>query len=645
MRRAGCASSDAAAAIAVALVCAALLPACRSGPVEGESGEPPVVFSAADILLAGGDTPPADDAPWQPQSLPDDWSRTRPHQGGDAWYRIAFVLRPDQVRLTAIYVPRVSMVATPFVNGSRLADGGRFDEPMTRLWYRPQIYWVPPALLRSGTNVMHLRLRCYPDNQGGVSEIHLGHPAQIVPLWRGHVFRQVTAMQVTTGITAALGVLVLVAWVVLRRNSAYGYFGLAAVFWTLHATLVLTVDIPVPVLVWEVLIVATLMWVVVAMMMFALRFAGLRRPWLERAALLFAVAAPVLLWAAGITRIFGVGNAMLLVLLGIGAYEFKILFDVARRSRAVESLLLVGAAVFVLALGAHDWLNRQGAWAYAEPFTMHYGVPVLFVAVFWNLLGQAAEGRRSVETLNRDLEARVALKAAELERSHEHLRAAHAAEALAAERERIMRDMHDGVGSQLIAARQLAENGSLAPGELAVLLDECIDDLRLMIDSLETADGDLLTVLGNLRYRLSHRLARQGLLLRWEVTDLPAVEGLTPRGVLQVLRVVQEAIANVVKHARATEVVVGAAPTADGRHVRLSVRDNGRGFRAEPGTATGRGLHNMQQRAAAVGATLHVDGAPGACMVALTLALRDPSSGDGHADRPSSSRRPGQFLA
>lgn len=613
MRRAGCASSDRPLIFATALACVALSAACAA-----DDGSPhsPAPITRARVLLTGGDTPPADTQPWQPQSLPDDWSRTRPARGGDAWYRVEFDLPAGPIPLTAIYVPRVSMVAAPFVNGTRLAEGGRFTEPMSRLWYRPQLYWVPPSLLKTGTNVLHYRIRCYPDNQGGVSEIYIGDPGPLVERWRAHVFRQVTAMQATTGITAALGVLVLVAWAALGRNSPYGYFGLATMFWTLHATLVLTVDIPIPTVYWEVLIVASLVWVVVALMMFALRFAGLRRPWLEGAAWTYALATPALLWLAGLTRIFSVANALLIVLIAVGIYEFKVLVDVARRSRTVESLLLVGAALFVLGLGISDWLNRQGVPAYSAPFNLHYGVPVLFVTVFWNLLGQAAAGRRAVETLNRDLEAHVRVKTAELERSHAQLRNAYAAEALAAERERIMRDMHDGVGSQLITARQLA-----GQGPLAAVLDECIDDLRLMIDSLEPADGDLVTVLGNLRYRLTERLARQSVILRWDVTDLPPMERVTPRGILQVLRVVQEAIANVLKHAGATEVVVSAAPSPDGRHVILRVRDNGHGLRDDVALRSGRGLGNMRQRTAALGGTVTIEDASPGCRVTITLPL------------------------
>jgi signal transduction histidine kinase len=593
-----------------------------AGCAPSEPGAVPVSpITRASILLTGTSAPPPDDAAWEPVSLPDDWSRTRPQTGGEAWYRVEFDLSSEQRRPLAIFVPRVSMVATPFINGTRLAAGGRFEEPLTRMWYRPQFYWVSPELLRAGRNVFHYRIRCYPDNQGGLSQIYIGAPDPVQAMWQSHWFRQVTSMQITTGITFALGLLVLVAWAMLNFSSVYGYFGLAALFWTLHATLVLTVNIPLPNLIWEVLIVGSLVAVVVCTMMFALRFAGLRRPMLERAALAYAVLTPVALWTAGQSKVFALANVLLLGLLAIGAYVFKLLVDVARRTRSVESILLVGAGVFVLGLGAHDWFNRQGVFAYAEPFNLHYGVPIMFLAVYWNLLGQVAAGRRAADTLNIELETRVRFKAHELQRAYDRERSARDAEALAGERERIMRDMHDGVGSQLIAARQLAQSGALGSHELTALLDECIDDLRLMIDSLEPADGDLVTVLGNLRYRVSQRLQHQGLALRWEVADIPPT-GLAPRDLLQVLRIVQEAIANVIKHARATELVVSAGLSPDGRHVLLSVRDNGHGLTPEAARAPGRGIGNMRQRAAAVKGLLRIDSGAAGCIVTLMLPVR-----------------------
>jgi signal transduction histidine kinase len=81
-------------------------------------------------------------------------------------------------------------------------------------------------------------------------------------------------------------------------------------------------------------------------------------------------------------------------------------------------------------------------------------------------------------------------------------------------------------------------------------------------------------------------------------------------------------VANVLKHAGATEVVVSAGLTSDGRAIRLSVRDNGRGFPAEVGHAGGRGLGNMRQRAEAVGGTLRLEGSAQGSLVTLAVPLR-----------------------
>jgi signal transduction histidine kinase len=589
------------------------------------SGLEPTPIQRALVLFVGGDAPPPDDAPWQPRLLPDDWSRTRPDSSGDAWYRIDVARTANDTGLMVIYVPRVNMAGVPYVNGVQLASHARLTEPISRLWYRPQLHWVPGALLRPGRNVIHYRMRSYPRTQGGFSEVYFGRPNVIVPLWSSHHFWQVTAMQATTSITAALAVLALVAWGVLRTQPSYGYFGLAALSWTLHGSLVLSTEIVAGLAVrdWETLIHTSLVWVVVALMMFALRLAGLRRPLAEGAVLAFGFLDPVLVWASPELWFYNAVDASLLVLIIVGAIEFKILVDVARRTRSIESILLVSAALLVLGLGVHDLLNRRGASAFAEPFNLHFGVPVLFATVFWNLLGQITAAKRATERLNADLELRVAEKTSELESSYAQLRRADAAEARVSERERIMRDMHDGVGSQLIAARQLAERGQLGVADVAALLDECIDDLRLMIDSLEPSQGDLVTVLGNLRYRLTDRLSRQGLVLQWEISDLPLMPHLTPTDILHVLRIVQEAFANVLKHAHASEVAFSAAPSADARYVVLSVRDNGRGPSSGDEIVRGRGIANMVQRASALGGTFQLESKLGSgCEASLALPVQ-----------------------
>ena len=135
-------------------------------------------------------------------------------------------------------------------------------------------------------------------------------------------------------------------------------------------------------------------------------------------------------------------------------------------------------------------------------------------------------------------------------------------------------------------------------------LRDCIDDLRLAIDSLEPTDDDLLPVLGNLRYRIEGRLKQQGIALEWKVEEVPKLACLTPQNVLHILRILQEAFTNIVKHAGANRIQVetGVQPARGRMFIR--VRDNGCGF-SHP-RAEGRGLANMLRRARTIGGDLHV---------------------------------------
>jgi signal transduction histidine kinase len=188
--------------------------------------------------------------------------------------------------------------------------------------------------------------------------------------------------------------------------------------------------------------------------------------------------------------------------------------------------------------------------------------------------------------------------------------------AVAAERQRIMSDMHDGVGGQLISTLSLVEQGELSQAEVAAALRECLDDLRLTIDSLEPTEHDLLPVLGNLRYRLDERLKKQGIDLDWQVSDIPRLSCLTPQNVMHVLRILQEAFSNVLQHARANRVRVETGVDSLGENVYIRVLDNGTGFTED---RPGHGLANMRRRAQVIGAQLRVEPSPTGTTLSLLL--------------------------
>jgi signal transduction histidine kinase len=178
--------------------------------------------------------------------------------------------------------------------------------------------------------------------------------------------------------------------------------------------------------------------------------------------------------------------------------------------------------------------------------------------------------------------------------------------------------MHDGIGASLISTLSLVECGGASSEQVATALRECIDDLRLAIDSLEPADGELAPVLGGLRYRLEPRLKAQGITLDWQVHELPKLASLTPQSVLHVLRILQEAFTNVLKHARAKHIRVATEVGAG--CVSIEVSDNGHGFDGTPPVHC-HGLDNMRRRAKAIGGELRIVQSAAGTTLSLSLPI------------------------
>ncbi len=154
-------------------------------------------------------------------------------------------------------------------------------------------------------------------------------------------------------------------------------------------------------------------------------------------------------------------------------------------------------------------------------------------------------------------------------------------------------------------------------------LRECVDDLRLVVDSLDVIESELTLPLGSLRERLSRRLNGADLRLDWQIVDLPAVDWLQPADALRITRIVQEAVANIIQHGAATQVRVVTQPLPGA--VEIRIEDDGAGFDTAR-VSHGRGLRHIRRRAAQLGAFVYISSTVGAGTV---LSLHIPL----HRDR------------
>ncbi|MGD9774375.1 sensor histidine kinase [Diaphorobacter sp.] len=187
---------------------------------------------------------------------------------------------------------------------------------------------------------------------------------------------------------------------------------------------------------------------------------------------------------------------------------------------------------------------------------------------------------------------------------------------LIAERQRIARDLHDQVGSQLVSAMVLVDVRNPAMQPLAQALEHCLLDLRLLVDSMDGDDDSLTDRLARLRHRIQPALDHRGIALNWDV--MPADETGMPKGAAarELTAIVQEAVSNALQHSGGTALSIRLqqVQTGQGAAWRLQVTDNGTGVHtpdvpagAPPsGHRAGHGLAGMRQRAARAGGVLEL---------------------------------------
>lgn len=219
----------------------------------------------------------------------------------------------------------------------------------------------------------------------------------------------------------------------------------------------------------------------------------------------------------------------------------------------------------------------------------------------------------------------VVIDVTEARQAEERLRAANvglveaaADQSRTAERERLLQNMHDGFGSQLSSARLAVEQGDMDLAAVTQILLECSEDLRIMVDALANEDGNLANAMADFRYRTDRRLLGSGFSITWDFSIADETL-LAPTVILQILRVLQEANNNALRHSGARNIIV-AVKAAEGR-LTASLADDGKGI--DFTAREGRGMANMRKRCREIGARLDItDKGPGT-MVALTMDLTD----------------------
>jgi signal transduction histidine kinase len=579
------------------------------------------VLDQGEFVLSSSRTPPPDSAPWRPVQLPDNWYLSRPGPARTGWYRLAYDLSREQAPIIhSFYLPRNSAGRMVFFSDGGWQGNSRlYGDPGTSNWAPPLLHSIAPPLLKPGRNVLYIRVEAIPEMRQGLTRVTLVQGLDARALYERRYVTQITTLFMFGAAAFFCGLMAAAFWFRERGETTLLWFAVTALAWAvatspwLHATFTPQAFFHGP------LAFAVRFAYAAPMLVLCLRVAGRRSRAGEAALWGFTFAGLGLAWlfddeyqGSVITYWSMAYLAALLALL-------VVLFRSQRGRRGWAFWSLTAALVLAVLLNAHDFAWWMG-WLDYDSFQLaHFHIPLVLFAIGATIIDRHFRAVAAVERAKVELEGRVAEKACEIEANYARVQEAERENALARERQRIMADMHDGLGSTLVGLLGAVQSGSTSQAEIERRLHDALQEMRLAVDALEPTDGDLGVILGNVRHRMRAAIESSGVRFHWQVDELPQVPSLTPKAVLDIQRILLEALTNSLRHGRASDLTVSTR--VNGSSLQIGIADNGIGF-DQASAAQGRGLDSLRRRARGLGASVDVRSAPGAgTSVTLRLPL------------------------
>lgn len=568
---------------------------------------------------------------FHPVTLPD-FRPFSPEPIASVVYRVSFERPASQDDVPwGIFVPRFTTAVLLEVNGTLIHDTRR--NVMSR---RPDrnssaMATIPENLLHEGPNELTIRLFTWGPVSGYIDKIYAGPDEVLRP---AHDQRSVlfeTLPLVLVAGQATLGAILGLIWLSRRHDQSYGLLSLAMLIGFAQYF----VSMPAPPQTLG-LVGAAVVTQAPLVLHFIFRFIGRKpSPWL-----LLTFIPGVIIALAGLVGQQEVLRAIYLPLgpptIGLCAAVACLILGKAALEGNRKALVLGPVFSVMLGCALNDILTSlriiPGERLFIGWFGYSFVVLVIGVWLTWRFVQALNDADSFADRLVKQVSEAESKLRMSFAREEERAKAA----ALASERTRLMRDLHDGLGGQLVSIVALAEQPGDTTNTISDAARAALRDLRLVIDAMEEIDGDLMLALGSWRERISGQLRAHDMTLVWSVKapgGLPVYPGLRPRHVIQVVRLLDEAVTNAIKHSGASSVaitiekVMGEDGSPRGQ---VSVRDNGRGFvvgeASSTGARPGRGLLNMKKRAAVCDVTLSILSDAGGTTVSLLLPRDFPES-------------------
>lgn len=520
---------------------------------------------AASVPDTRGSTTPCE---FEPVTLPHSWIPARKGLSVGI-YRIELP-RPEP-GVYGLILNRLALDGRVRVDGQTIIDALEAERPK-RWRYWPVMGYFNVDERKPEPLVIEVIARAHPELKSGLGGMRIGSLPTIEDEYRTKLQSEVLLIGAFAFAAIFAGIIGLTVGD--QRNTTSrilmttSWLSIVGGLRCLHN---LVTDVPGPILVWQRLGLWLLALAGILAVQVVATYLASDRP--TRKPLLVAIAFVTVSFAipASILDSQFVINVIFSTITLVAAVFLVRLIIRLRSAADAVGITIASAFAISLATGAYDLFIHLGSSTLSDQYLQAWTLPAVLALSVAALVKRASDQR-------------------EIERQLQQA---------TIRREEMLRDLHDRIGSRLVAlsfhAQQVSQDATLVNE-----INSLIHEVRLIHGAVASEATSLDALLADLRHLYS-RIGGGRLPIKWEIADLEVPLRLDADQSIAVLRIAEEAVANIIKHANAGQIIFRLTGSDTHSLATLEIIDDGSGdFR--PGESGG--LENMRLRAAQAGLSL-----------------------------------------
>lgn len=571
---------------------------------------------------------------WEPVAeLPDNWAYTWPNYTGGAWYKLKWDWScKDEARMAepiAFSIDYINTAGAIFLNGDLLWKDKHLQEPLSKSWNMPRFWAIPISGLKHDDNEILIYVTGYSAMSAGIGSIKFDNVVDTYSLNEKRIWSSRTLFQINLILSATLCVFCFVIWVYRRAESSFGWFAISSLLWIIFISNILATEttiLPTSVMAARVNLCAFMLYMM-CFCTYLLRFIQIKKPKVERFFWIMTAVLMMAVMAVSIEQIKPFFDSIFLLYCFTYLFVYLYLCITAIRVKRGDYILLAICMTAIVFCSVYD-IRMAFLWKGDDIRPLSpYTSPLFTLFIVVILSSRLSKNFKKIEKFNEELSGKIKQVSHDLSASLTDKHSLELTNVRLQERMKLSHDLHDGLGSSIVRSMILVDqcDKEIPNQQFLSMLKLMRDDLRQIIDSGSTAASEVPETpqhwIAPVRHRFSQLMDEIDIHAEWAIASEWQVQP-SALQCLNLIRVVEESLTNVLKHSQATQVRV-SMQYADPAHLELKIQDNGVGFDVECVKQNGMsiGMRSMQSRIERMGGTICIQSEKGLTEIHVVIHL------------------------